>query len=172
LKHAFGTNRSSAKVTEASRMSCTGRLWKGNFVNCSIGILQKQRRKNMNNKSIAKPSIAAVLALTAVLAPAWAQPSLPAQNSGAEQTLTGTVGDSKCKGQTIDRKAVTLLSCTHICTHSEGRDYVLRMGNSVYVLVGHRNDLDKFGGGRATVTGRLDGNTILVDSVSSVKKQG
>jgi hypothetical protein len=41
-----------------------------------------------------KPTVAAVCTLTAALAPAWAQPSkvsLPAQNSGAEQTLTGTV---------------------------------------------------------------------------------
>jgi hypothetical protein len=129
----------------------------------------------MKNKSIAKPSIASVLALIAALAPAWAQPSktsLPAQNSGAEQTLTGTVGDSKCKGRVIDRKAVTLLSCTYICTHSETRDYVLLTGNSIYVLTGHRNDLDKFGGGRATITGRVDGNTITVDSVSSVKNRG
>ncbi len=129
----------------------------------------------MNNKSIAKPSIAAVLALTAALGPAWAQSSklsLPAQTSGAEQTLTGTVGDSKCKGQTLDRKAVTLLSCTHLCTHLEGRDYVLATRDAVYVLNGHRNELDKFGGGRATITGRVDGNTVLVDSVTSVKKQG
>jgi hypothetical protein len=128
----------------------------------------------MNNKSIAKPSIAAVLTLTAALGSAWARPStisLSSQTSGAEQTLTGTVGDSKCKGQAIDRKAVTLLSCTHICTHSEGRDYVLVTKDAVYVLNGHRSDLDKFGGGRATITGRVDGNTILVDSVSSVKKQ-
>ncbi len=129
----------------------------------------------MNNKSIAKPSIAAVLALTAALGPAWAQSSklsLPAQTSGAEQTLTGTVGDSKCKGQTLDRKAVTLLSCTHLCTHMEGRDYVMVTRDAVYVLNGHRNELDKFGGGRATITGHVDGNTVLVDSVSSVKKQG
>jgi hypothetical protein len=127
----------------------------------------------MNKKSIAKPSIAAVLALTAALGPAWARPStisLPAQTSGTEQTLIGTVGDSKCKGQTIDRKAVTLLSCTYICTHSEGRDYVLSTRDAVYVLKGHSRDLDRFGGGRATVTGRVDGNIILVDSVSSVKK--
>ena len=129
----------------------------------------------MHTKSIAKPSIAAVLALTAALAPAWAQTSklsILAQTSGTEQTLTGTVGDSKCKGQTIDRKAVTLLSCTHLCTHSEGRDYVLVTRDAVYVLNGHRSNLDKFGGGRATITGRVDGNTLLVDSVSSVKKQG
>jgi hypothetical protein len=129
----------------------------------------------MNNKSIAKPSIAAVLALTAALGPAWAQSSklsLPAQTAGAEQTLTGTVGDAKCKGQTLDRKNVTLLSCTYVCTNSEHRDFVLVTRDAVYVLNGHRNELDKFGGGRATITGHVDGNTILVDSVSSVKKQG
>ena len=145
----------------------------GNFVNLRYQISLKQRRKNMNNKSVGKPSVAAVLALTAALGPVWARPStiaLPAQTSGAEQTLTGTVGDSKCKGQAIDRKAVTLLSCTYICTHSEGRDYVLATKDAVYVLKGHSRDLDRFGGGRANVTGRVDGNTILVDSVSSVKK--
>jgi hypothetical protein len=129
----------------------------------------------MNNKSIAKPSIAAVLALTAALGPAWARTSttsLPTQTSGAEQTLTGTVGDSKCKGQTLDRKNVTLLSCAYLCTHSEHRDYVLATRDALYVLKGHRNELDKFGGGRATITGRVDGDTVLVDSVSSVKKQG
>jgi len=75
----------------------------------------------MNYKSIAKPGIAAVLALTAALGSAWARPSTispPAQTFGTEQTLTGTVGDSKCKGQAIDRKAVTLLSCTYICTQA------------------------------------------------------
>jgi hypothetical protein len=129
----------------------------------------------MHTNSIAKQSIAAVLALTAALAPAWAQSSklsLPDQTSGPERTLTGTVGDSKCKGQTIDRKNVTLLSCTYLCTHSERRDYVMVTRDAVYVLNGHRNELDKFGGGRATITGRVDGNTVLVDSVSSVKKQG
>ena len=67
---------------------------------------------------------------------------------------------------------LTLLSCTHICTHSEGRDYVLVSGDSAYILAGHWSELDKFGGGRATITARVNGNTILVDSVSSVKKQG
>ena len=112
--------------------------------------------------------------LSAALAPALAQPfktSLPAQNAGAERTLTGTVGDSKCKGQ-IDRKAVTKMSCAIQCTHSEGREYVLVMSDAVYVLIGHRSDLDKFAGGRATITGRVDGNTVQVDSVSSVKRQG
>jgi len=90
---------------------------------------------------------------------------------GIKQTLTGTISDSKCKGR-VDRKNATLSSCTRQCTHWEGRDYVLLVGDAVYVLNGHKDDLDKFAGGRAVITGRVDGNTILVDSVSSAKKHG
>ena len=55
----------------------------------------------MNNKSIAKPSIAVVLTLTAALAPAWARPSTFSfllRRLGAEQTLTGTVGTIQVQG--------------------------------------------------------------------------
>jgi hypothetical protein len=48
----------------------------------------------MHKISVVRPTVAAVLMLTAVVTPAWAPPSkasLPAQESGAEQTLTGTV---------------------------------------------------------------------------------
>jgi hypothetical protein len=48
----------------------------------------------MNKICVVRPTVTALLMLTAALAPVWAQPSkvsLPAQNSGAEQTLTGTV---------------------------------------------------------------------------------
>ena len=47
----------------------------------------------MHKISVVRPTFAAVPMLTAALAPAWAQPSkvsLPAQESAAEQTLTGT----------------------------------------------------------------------------------
>ena len=131
----------------------------------------------MYDKSVTRSTITAALALTAVLAPAWAQPSktsFPAQNSGAEQTLTGVVRDSICKVQNYPNhhKGVTPFSCTRTCVHEEGADYVLVVGDSVYILDGDRTDLDKFAGGRATITGRVDGNTVLVDSVSSIKKQG
>jgi hypothetical protein len=48
----------------------------------------------MHKISVVRPTVAAVLMLTSVLTPAWAQSSrvsLPAQESGAEQTLTGAV---------------------------------------------------------------------------------
>jgi hypothetical protein len=98
-------------------------------------------------------------------------PPPPDQNTTGEQTLIGIVGDSKCKGG-VDRKNLTPLSCAYTCTHSEGRDYVLVTHGAIYVLNGHNKELDKFAGGRATVSGRVTGNTVEVDSVSPAKKRG
>jgi len=128
----------------------------------------------MYNKHIVTPLTATLLSVIVALAAAWARPSsssFPAQGTGAEKTLTGTLSDSKCKGR-IDRKAVTLASCARQCTHFEGADYVLLVGDAVCVLDGHRNELDKFAGGRATITGRVNGNNIALDSVTSVNKHG
>ena len=129
----------------------------------------------MRSQSIARPVTAALLSLTAALASVGAQPvsnSLPAQNSGAEQTLTEVVRDSICKVQNYPNhhKGVTPFSCTRKCGHEEGADYVLVVDDSVYALYGDRTDLDKFAGGRATAVGHVDGNRVLVDSVTSVKK--
>jgi hypothetical protein len=113
-----------------------------------------------------------VVSLAATLAPAWAQipgSPVPAQNLGSERTLTGIVSDSYCKGQQL-QKGQTRFSCTLKCVHEEGRDYVLIVGNDVYVLNGSGVELDKFAGGRATITGHLNGNKLTVDSVTAAKK--
>ena len=129
----------------------------------------------MNNHLIARLVTAAVLSLTAALAAVWARPvrsSLPSGDSGSEQTLTGIVSDSICKVQNYPshHKGVTRFSCTLECVHHEGADYVLVVDDSVYVLDGHRGDLDNFAGGRASVTGHVDGNRVSVESVTAVKK--
>jgi hypothetical protein len=127
-------------------------------------------------KFITKPAALAVLALTSALAPAWAQPSkapLPAQNvmmDGMEQTLTGLVTDAKCKGR-VDRKGATLFSCARQCTHWEGQNYVLMIGDTAYVLNGHKDDLDRFAGQKAAITGHFNGNILEVDSVSKAQKR-
>lgn len=140
----------------------------------------------MNNKRTVSSLIAGTLSLIATIAPVWSQSapgSLPVQNE--EKTLTGMVTDSKCKGR-IDRKAVTLSSCARQCVHREGADYVLLVGKAVYVLDGYRavvsttkirreaqimNDLDKFAGGRATIIGKVNGDHILVESVTAATKR-
>lgn len=124
----------------------------------------------MRKKRIARSLAVVTLSLAATLAPARAQSSSsPAQNSRSERTLTGIVSDSSCKGQHF-RKAQTQFSCTLKCVHEEGRDYVLVVGSEIYVLDGPRAEIDKFAGGRATITGHLNGSKLTVDSVTATKK--
>jgi len=126
----------------------------------------------MYNHSISSLLSMALLSLTAALAPVWAQtPSNlpPAENSGLEKKLTGTVSDAVCKGW-HNRKGQTKYSCRLKCVE-DGADYVLVVGKTLHILQGHRTELDKFAGGRSTVTGRLTGNNLSVDSVAKVKKQ-
>ncbi len=126
----------------------------------------------MHNHFISSLLRTALLSLTAAMAPVWAQaPSNlpPAQNSGLEKTLTGTISDVVCKGW-HNRKGQTNYSCSLKCVE-DGADYVLVVGKKLYILQGYRTELEKFAGGRATVTGRLTGNNLSVDSVAKVKTQ-
>ena len=97
------------------------------------------------------------------------QQSSSCSESGSEKTLTGIVTDSYCKGRQL-QKGQTQFSCTLKCVHQEGRDYVLVVGNEVYVLNGPRAELDKFAGGRATITGNVSDGTLTVEQVTTAKK--
>ena len=88
---------------------------------------------------------------------------------GSTEELTGIVSDATCQGR-HNRKAVTDYGCTRKCV-GDGADYALVVGHRVYILEGHRADLDKFAGGRATVSGRVTENRVIVDSVTAVKKK-
>jgi hypothetical protein len=94
---------------------------------------------------------------------------VPNRDAGVEEQLTGLVSDAICKGMHF-RKALTPFSCTLKCVH-DGADYSLVVGDKVYVLEGHRAELDKFAGGRATIRGQVNGNRIAVDSVTKAEKK-
>jgi hypothetical protein len=49
---------------------------------------------------------------------------------------------------------------------SQDAHYVLLVGDNAYALQGDRNAIQNFGGGDATVTGRLTGGTIEVATIS------
>lgn len=93
----------------------------------------------------------------------------PRQDTSAEQELTGIVSDSTCKGW-HNRKAVTAWGCSRQCVQ-DGADYALVVGRTVWILEGHKAELDKFAGGPATITGHVDGKKVLVDSVAAKKKK-
>ena len=65
-------------------------------------------------------------------------------------------------------KDTSAAKCTRECTKS-GSDYALVIGEKVYTLKGNKSDIDKLAGERATVKGKVSGNTITVDSISAAK---
>jgi hypothetical protein len=84
------------------------------------------------------------------------------------KTLTGVISDSMC-GATHMIKDKSAAECTRMCG-KDGQSYSLLVGKDVYTLAGHQTDLDQLAGQTVTVTGKLNGNTFVVESVIPVKK--
>ena len=105
------------------------------------------------------------LAVSRTTVPALA----PNRDAVAVEELTGLVSDANCKGMHF-RKAETPFSCTLKCVQ-DGADYALVLDESVYILEGHRAELDRFAGSRATIRGQVNGNRIAVDSVTKAEKK-
>jgi hypothetical protein len=126
----------------------------------------------MHNNHVTQSVLGALLLVNGLVVPGGGldpNNTLHAQQADTEKTITGTITDSRCKGRLIHR-GETRFSCTLKCVHQEGADYVLVSDGTVYTLEDHRSELDKFAGGRATVVGHVDGNKVVVDSVTTVKK--
>jgi hypothetical protein len=49
----------------------------------------------------------------------------------------------------------------------QGSDYALVSGGKVYTLKGDAKQIDKYAGQTVTVTGKIDGNTVSVNSISA-----
>jgi hypothetical protein len=78
-----------------------------------------------------------------------------------ETTLTGIVSDSMCgaKHMAKDKSAA---DCTRECIKS-GSDYALVVGSKVYTLQGDKAQIDELAGERATVKGKVSGNSVVVE---------
>jgi hypothetical protein len=63
-------------------------------------------------------------------------------------------------------KDKTPAECTRACV-KEGSKYAPVVGNKVYTLTGHEAELDKLAGQKATVKGKISGDTIAFDSVTA-----
>lgn len=92
---------------------------------------------------------------------------LPALAAGKNQTLTGEVSDSMCgaKHQMPGKAA----DCTRACM-KHGSNYALVVGDKVYTLETSDqttlDKLDQLAGGKAKVTGQVDGTNVTVKSVA------
>lgn len=114
-------------------------------------------------KAISSSKIIRVVAATLLLGTV----SVLAQTAGTKRTLTGIVSDAMC-GQTHMIKDKTPAECVRICI-KDGSKYALVVGNTVYTLTGHEEAIDKLAGQKASVTGMVKGDTMMVTSVAPSK---
>ncbi len=75
----------------------------------------------------------------------------------------GTVSDAMCGANHSGKPAD---KCTMGCV-KKGSDYALVVGDKVYTLKGKTEGLDKLAGAKAKVTGKMDKDTITVESVAA-----
>ena len=91
----------------------------------------------------------------------------PAMAAG-KQTLTGEVGDAMCGAKHM--MAGNPAECTRACV-GKGSKYALVVGDKVYTLETKNktalDSLNKLAGEQATITGKLNGETIEVSSIAS-----
>ena len=123
----------------------------------------------MNRKSTIA-TLALGVTFSAVLIAAQMQmsdKSAEKQTSTATKTLTGVVTDSMCGAHHME-KDKTPAECTRMCV-KQGQKYGLLVGQKVYTLEGHEDDLDKLAGKKAIVKGNVTGETVAVQSVTAAK---
>jgi hypothetical protein len=94
--------------------------------------------------------------------------AIPALAAGKSQTLTGEVSDAMCGAK--HEMPGNAAACTRGCV-KHGSQYALVVGDKVYTLqtsdqtaLGKLNDL---AGGKAKITGDVDGDTFTVKSVAA-----
>ncbi len=89
-------------------------------------------------------------------------------SSAAPGMLTGIVSDSMCGAHHM-AKDKSAAECTRECV-KQGTKYALVVGKKVYTLEGHEAELDKVAGMKATVKGKVSGETVTVQSVVAAMK--
>ncbi len=84
----------------------------------------------------------------------------------SQQKFSGMVTDELCGARHNKYPGKTASECAKLCAVS-GAKYVLLDKDNVYILAGKDLALDKLAGRRAIVTGKLQGNSIVVSSVAA-----
>jgi hypothetical protein len=91
----------------------------------------------------------------------------------ADQTLTGTISDSRCgathKAMQEHNKDLTDRACTEACVKG-GAKYIFASGGKIYTFDNQKDpELAMNAGQSVTVTGELRGNTIVASKISKSK---
>ncbi len=85
------------------------------------------------------------------------------------KTFTGTVSDTMCGAKHTMMPGKPDAECVRACVKG-GSDYALVVGDKVYTLKGDKAAIDKLAGQKASVSGKLSGNTIEASSITAAKK--
>jgi hypothetical protein len=86
----------------------------------------------------------------------------------SNQAITGTITDAMC-GAHYMMQGKTPGQCTRECA-KEGSDFALVSGGKVYTLKGDNSQFDKLAGQSVSIIkGKIDGQTITVDSIVAAK---
>ena len=110
---------------------------------------------------------AALLVAGAVVLAGWLVNSAAlAQGQGKTETLAGVISDSMC-GAKLSSHGGDDKQCTIDCVKKMGAKYALVVGTKVYTLEGKEADVEKLAGGKAKVTGTVQGTTIKVASAAA-----
>jgi hypothetical protein len=116
---------------------------------------------------IQKIFAALVIASTVTAGALSAASSIVEKQDQPAIALTGIVSDTMC-GRTHGTKAHGDAECTRTCVEL-GAGYALAVGKKVYILQGHRTELDRFAGDEVLVKGKvLSRDTVAVESVAPV----
>ena len=110
---------------------------------------------------------AALLVAGAVVLAVWlVNLAALAQGQGKTETLAGIISDTMCGAKTSSHGGDDK-QCTIDCVKKMGAKYALVVGTKVYALEGKEADLEKLAGGKAKVTGTVQGTTLKVASVAA-----
>jgi len=92
----------------------------------------------------------------------------------ADQTWTGTIGDSRCgathKAAQEHNKDLTDRACAEACVKG-GAKYILSSGGKVYQLDNQKDPaLAMYAGEEVTVTGEMHGSSIRASKISKASR--
>ena len=98
--------------------------------------------------------------LTATAVAAFGQKDSPE----SVQTLSGMLTDSRCGARHPSNSGMNSAQCTLFCL-KQGASWALVDGDVVYIIKGDSANFDRLAGERVTLTGRVEGNSVQVQSI-------
>jgi hypothetical protein len=85
-------------------------------------------------------------------------------------TFTGLVTCAHCVGNQPMHKGYTPWTWALESVNHQGDDIVMVVGDKIYKLQGNKDEILKYIADKATITGRLDGNILSVETIGKPGK--